>query len=327
MSGKTIAIAIVALLVISASAVLLYDKYGPNNGEGEYCTITDSRGVNVEFNEPAQKAAAFGVSFTTTLISLDCFDSMVMIDDSSYSSTTGISEMSGYTGAHSTLNGTNVDQVAQTLLHIDGFDKNRDVVIVNGYASTVRDVIPKLEAYGLKVVAFYPKSFDDGVSMVRDIGLIMDAADKAKEVADGMEDAKTMYLDVLEENGVTKKNAVYVSSSYNPMQIGNYPSYSVILMKMAGGLNPADDNSKTATTYQMNPGDIAQIDSRTKVAVVFLDGYYTGSIDAFRTEMLIPNDVLVVQLTRLMNQYGPTSVDGIRFMAETLYPDLFGTTD
>ena len=321
MVSKTIAIMISAVLVVSCAGVAYILLQEDDSSIGAFY-VTDGRGKEIAFNEPAQKAATMGVSFTTTLIALEKLDSIVLMDTYSKTSSSGIPEIASYPDSMFTSSSaTNVSVLAQTLLNTDGFNKDRDILIMYNYASMAGSWEILEKTYGLKVAAFYPQSYDAAIEMVSAVGKIMGADEKAEKITEDMNDAKTSYLDAL--GTTTKKKAMYVSYSSGNYSAGNAASFTAILMGMAGAVNSAEDSSKTGTTYVINAGDILQIESIKGLDIVFVDGYYTGSVADFKSHFGLGASVEVVLLTKLMNQYGPTALDGIEYMANAMYPTVF----
>jgi len=294
--------------------------------EFERIEITNSVGTKVTFDEPAQKAASLGISFTTTLLELGCEDCIIMIDSYSAPENSGIAELESIPSYPIYNNG---QQIAQILADGEGgFDKNRDVVFVYGYLYHEND-IRSLEQLGLKVVTFYPETYEAGMEMVTDIGAIMGQNEKAAEITDSMQSAADYYSEMLATTRISpdsKTKAIYASYSGTNLRVGNANSYSVILMKMAGGINSADDLNKTGgalVAYETDNTIFMQLD----FDVIFLDPYYAKTPSEFRSENHISDDVKIYKLDVLMNQYGPTSRDGIEFMAKAMYPEIFGSLE
>ncbi|MCL2862683.1 MAG: ABC transporter substrate-binding protein [Methanimicrococcus sp.] len=292
-------------------------------------TMVNSIGTTVTFEEPAQKAASLGISFTTTLLALDCGDGIVLIDQYSAYSNSGISELETHPVSSHSYPVGNGEQIAQLLADgLGGFDKTRDVVFIYGY-SYHANAIRSMEALGLKVVTFYPTTYDEGVEMVTDIGAIMGKNEKAADITQEMQSAAAFYSQTLEENGIAgdlKAKAVYVSYSGGNMRIGNVNSYSVILLKIAGGVNPADDANMIGSaliSYGIDDTALIQLNPD----VIFLDPNYSGTAEEFRVEKNLKDSVRIYKLSMVMNQYGPTSADGLAFMAQAMYPDIFGALE
>jgi ABC-type Fe3+-hydroxamate transport system substrate-binding protein len=288
----------------------------------EKITVTNSAGTLVTFDEPAQKVASLGLSFTTTLMGLDRRDDIVMIDNYSAPASSGLAGAEGI-AYYPVGDG---QMIAQILANgLGGFDRNRDVVFLYGY-SYHTTAIQSMEAFGIKVVTFYPTNYEEGIDMVAKIGAIMGLDSKAADIVRTMRTEAAIYSEVLASSGLDKIRAAYVSYSGGTLRVGNVNSYSVILIKMAGGINAADDIGKTGsalTSYAVDDTMFIQMN----VDVIFLDPYYAGTPDGFRAEKNISKNVKIYKLDMPMNQYGPTSLDGIKYMAKAMYPSVFGTPD
>ena len=320
MNVRKTVIAIALLFTISGMVLMS----SPSASAGAGITVTNSVGTDVTFSGPAKKAASFGLSFTTTLIGLGCLDDIVMVDTYSAASRSGLTELNGIPDYQVS---TDYDMIAQNLAAgAGGFDRNRDVVFVYGYSYHAA-AIRAMEVYGLKVVTFYPTSYDMGMRMVETMGAVMGLSEKAKEIVSEMDTAAKYYLEMLHLHGISSSDSrvrgVYVSVSGGDLRVGNVNSYSVMLMKIAGGVNPADDRTKTGSALtSYDPG--LSFFVQTGYDVIFLDPYYPGSPEEFRNRYSIDKKVNIYKLDVVMNQYGPTSAKGIEFMAQAMYPDKFG---
>jgi len=332
--NKTIVMAVAVLFLAGAAAVFLSDDGGADNSAAAgplgapgdpYFSTVNSIGTTVTFDGPAQKVASFGLTFSTTLLALGCIDDIVMIDNYSTTSSSGVAEFEEI--PFFPVGDGQV--IAQKLADgLGGFDVDRDVVFIYGY-SYHATAIQSMEKFGIKVVTFYPQTYEAGMDMVTSVGKIMGLDKEAKDITDSMKVALTYYSDALEDHGISSGaavNAIYVSYSGGILRVGNVNSYSAILMKIAGGVNAAEDLSKIGTaltSYQVDPTIFVQLE----LNVIFLDPYYTGTPDEFRSEMHIGSSVKIFKLDMIMNQYGPTSLDGIEFMAMAMYPHIFGPLD
>lgn len=322
---KKIAMAIIALFAIAG--MLLVPAGASDASDFSTVTMVNSVGSTVTFEEPAQKVASLGISFTTTLLALGCSDSIVLIDTYSAYPNSGIAELESHPAASHSYPVGNGEQIAQLLAGgMGGFDKNRDVVFIYGY-SYHAGAIKAMEALGIKVVTFYPGNYSEGTEMVSDIGAIMGKSSKAAEVTQEMRSAAASYSQKLAEGGIiedSKVKAIYVSYSGDAARVGNVNSYSVILLKIAGGVNPADNASMTGsalTSYGVDGSAFLQLDPD----VIFLDPNYSGTAEEFKAEKHLKAGVKVYKLNMTMNQYGPTSMDGIEYMAKAMYPEIFGS--
>lgn len=323
MTVKKTVIAMAALFIISGIALIAAPAASADApSDFEPFAVTNSVGTHVTFTEPAQKVASLGLSFTTTLLELGCIDRLVLIDNYSSPASSGISELNGIP-SYPVSTG---EQIAQLLANgHNGFDKERDVVFIYGYSYHAA-AIAAMEVLGLKVVTFYPTTYEMGMGMVTGIGAIMGLDEKAADIVNKMRTALTYYSGMLASNNISSPDsrvrAVYVSYSGGNLKVGNVNSYSVTLMKIAGGINPADDDTQIGsalTSYAVDDSMFLQLD----IDVIFLDPYYLGTPAEFRAEKNLGAGVKIYKLTMPMNQYGPASLEGIKFMAQAMYPEIF----
>jgi len=333
MMKKTV-MTIAALFVISSMVLIPVLGGSAEAASDDFpLTVTDSRGKNITFTEPAQSVASLGVSFTATLLELGCIDNIVMMDSNSVTSNSGIIELESFPASMVfTVSSINANNIVQNLMACGDFVKERDVVFIYGYSYLMTSVILGLEDAGFKVVTFYPLSYEDSISMTADIGAIMGKTDRTAEITGAMRSIAEDYPEALIASGInesTKVKAIYVSYSgttpEGKVRVGNLNSYSVILMKIAGGVNPLDNSANSATTYDVDISVFIQ----QPMDVIFVDPYYPGTVADFRAHYDgIPDQVLIYKLpSKLMNQYGPTSMNCIEYMAMAMYPDIFGSLD
>ena len=330
---KKTVMAIAALFVISSMVLIPMLGGSAEAASDDFpLTVTDSRGKNTTFTEPAQSVASLGVSFTATLLELGCIDNIVMMDSNSVTSNSGITELESFPSSMVfTVSSINTDNIVQNLLACSDFVKERDVVFIYSYSYLLTSVILGLEDAGFKVVTFYPLSYEDSISMTADIGAIMGKTDKAAEITGAMRSIAKDYPEALAANGISegsKVKAIYVSYSgttpEGKVRVGNLNSYSVILMKIAGGVNPLDNSANSATTYDVDISVFIQ----QPMDVIFVDPYYPGTVADFRSHYGIQDHILIYKLpNKLMNQYGPTSMKCIEYMAMAMYPGIFDSLD
>jgi len=310
---------VLALAFVSSCALVLMPYTEENfEGAGSF-SINGYGGQVVNFSGPVNKVVSMGTAFTSTLDELGCIDQLLYVDSSSKSA--GIESIQDFADdrVYTTSQG---EALAQKLAASSDFDETNDVVLIYSYSTGLKTAF---DAMPIRYVMFYPQSYEDSVQMVTDIGKIMGKETKAAEITAEMEGIETYYTDALTAAGVTEKvNAVYASYSSNILKVGNLKSLSVVMLKLAGGLNPADDSTIDATTYEPVTGFFLGLEGTGKLDVVFVDPYYSGTAAEFKTLMGISENVKVVKLTVLENTYGPASLKGIEHMASVMYPEVFG---
>ena len=319
MNNKVIAVAL--FLTLAVSSMVVFVPSGSDGAVDESFVIKDSWNRDVSFDGPIEKIATFGTAFTVTAAELGFRDRIIMTDAYSLDAVKNLNLSKGYTFS------TDIDEIGQKLADGEGgFDKNRDAVVIYGYASYV-DGRDKLIGYGIKnVVGLYPSNYDGAIEVVSTIGKLFGISSGENVPANNMRDSKTYFSDELVANGIVEENekraAMYVGYTSSNFSAGNDASFTSSLMKLAGGRNVASDSSK-ASTYAIAPGDIELMGAE----IVFLDCNYSKSIAEFRNEMHLSSDVKVYKLKENMNTYAPTAYDGISFMASAMYPEIFGSID
>jgi len=141
MINKILVIVVASLFIGGAAVMVAYmhthgEQYGRADSDDAYryvgaskdpyFNITNSIETDVKFYEPAQKAAVLGLAFSTTLLELGCGDDIVMIDNHSAPSSSGVIELNSIP-MYPVGDG---QQIAQLLADgLGGFDVNRDVYV------------------------------------------------------------------------------------------------------------------------------------------------------------------------------------------------------
>lgn len=223
MKGKSIiAIAIVAIVVVSAAGVGIFfmGKQNDNGGktsDGGSLSFIDARGVNVIFSERPQRILSFGSAFTEMIYAMDAQDLIVGVDSTS----TYPDAAKSKTNLGSAYSGLDMEKVIAL---------DPDAVITWSYNN---DSINKLEARGFKVLAYYPKSIAAVMDLVQIIGNLTDHAAQATAIYDDM----TLRLNAVKAKYVSEDSKPWV---YAELQNGKSPSRNTMtddLLTLAGGMN------------------------------------------------------------------------------------------
>ena len=320
MVSKKIVMVLTAILVMSSFMVFVPMSSDETEAADGPFMIKDHWGREITFDAPIEKIAVFGTAFAATVSDLGYLDSIVMADTYSIAALDDLDLDKGYSFT------TEFDAIGQRLNDNEGgFDKDRDAVVIYGYASYEAGRDKLANEYGLKVIGMYPSNFDNTIDCVKTIGKLYGIAENDNSAAKDMERAKTYFTDELSKNGITddkKVPVVYVGYTSSNFTAGNDASFTASLIRLAGGVNAASDSSK-GSSYAIAPGDIELMGAE----IVFLDGNYSKSVAEFRSEMHISSDVKIYQLGKTMNTYAPSAYDGIKLMASAMYPDIFGDID
>jgi ABC-type Fe3+-hydroxamate transport system substrate-binding protein len=313
---NVLAMLVVIVLLVTAVPVIAAE-------DSTAISVIDSRGVTTTLSQPAAHVAAFGAFATTTLVDIGYLNDAVIFDATSAYSKSGIIEVQNYSAdKFITVSSANKDFVIQKMLDLvdnGTWNKTTDVVFGYGY-SYLSPTWTALESYGFHVVTFYPNSYDGIVQVVKDIETVVGAS---HTVSDQMTYVKNYIEKILVEKGLNetsqKVSAVYVSYSNNVWRLGNGGSVTVDFINYAGGINLANDTSKAIPTYGVDMTAILQLAPE----YVLLDGYYTGSVEDFKS-LLGDSNVHVLKLNRSWNTYCPDAMTGLWAVAQLFYPSYFG---
>jgi ABC-type Fe3+-hydroxamate transport system substrate-binding protein len=317
-------ISIIAIFVLMITAIPLNAVGNDALGTevSDQISITDSRGVTTNLSQPATHVAAFGAFATNTLVDIGNLSQAIIFDSSSAYSKSGISELENYSDDKFIIvNSANKDAIVQKMLGLvdnGTWNKTTDVIFGYGY-SYLSTVWSALESYDFHVITFYPNSYVGIVQVVEDIETVVGAN---HSVSSQMAYVKTYIKDVLDENGVTnestKVTALYASYSSNTLKLGNNGSVTTDFIIYAGGVNVAEDASKTAPTYTVDFSAILLLNPD----FVLLDGYYSGTAADF-SSLIGSSSITVYKLDKSWNSYCPDSMSGLWTIACLFYPEYF----
>jgi len=308
MNTKILAVMVFLVLVASMAGILLV---GDNDAaaDGDFI-IVDDRGIEFTFNSSFTKIASLGKPFTQILFELGAGDKIVSVDTYSLDLNTTYPDIDNKTWVGGSIFGLNAESVLAT---------NPDVVITYAYTSTsVTTRIAAMEALGMTVLAFYPKSYNDVITLIEKLGILSGETDKATELAGQMEDVRNEV--VLTVAGLPQPRVYFELWTYGESTV-NIGSVTHSLIVMAGGINVAQNAAIGSTTYKptaetvisWNPDIIIVEDRHSKTNQQILDLY--GNPDG--------DDPQVYRFTMGYNTYDLNLMYGLMEMAEYLHPGLF----
>lgn len=126
---------------------------------------------------------------------------------------------------------------------------------------------------------------------------------------------------MLEDNKVPKAEAFYVTYSTNTFKVGNTGSLANSMIAAAGGRSITTDASKTGSTYAANLTDL--VASHPGVTI-FADNTIASNPERLSDlKKAVGDDVKIVPLKPMWNNYCIESIDGVWTMACAMYPDHF----
>ncbi|MFS0727940.1 ABC transporter substrate-binding protein [Paenibacillus sp. 1P07SE] len=278
-----------------------------NNGDGlagatEYpLTITDATGTEVTLEAAPAAVVSLLPSETEVLFAIGAGDRVVGVDEwSNYpEEVLSIAKIGDLT--------TNIEAVAAL---------NPDLVVAN--SSMNSGALEALRDLDIPVFASNPRTLDETMAHIEELGLIMDRQQEAGGVADQMRADKERVIEAVKDAPVKR---VYLEFS---------PGYSVgrgefldELLTLAGGENVAGDQQgwfeiDPEQVLQSNPEIIIypdiEGDNTIPEQIASRPGWQ--EIDAVRNNELhaVTNDPLV--------RVGPRLTDGLLELARAIHPDL-----
>jgi iron complex transport system substrate-binding protein len=265
MKGKSIvAIAIVAIVVISAAGVGVFfnGKQNNNNGQtngGGSLSFIDGRGVSVTFTERPQRILSLGSAFTEMIFAMDAQDLIVGVDSTS----TYPDAAKNKTNLGSAYSGLDIEKVIAL---------NPDAVISWTYNNATND---KLEARGYKVLAYYPKSVEAVMGLVQVIGNLTSHTAQSTAIYNDM----SSRLDAVKAKYSNETSNPWV---YAELRNGKSPSKNTMtdsLLTLAGGRNINNDTVSSSvliskeTIVAARPDWIFVEDQSTKTSAQIASDY------------------------------------------------------
>lgn len=330
MKARNLAILISAAFLLSSVLVLASDD---SSAEASI-TLTDGRGKTCKLYEPAQHIVSVGKGLTMTVIDLGYVDSIVVCDKYSNVTTDGrFKKLNDNVATGKTYAGGSLWSIPAMKNEIfdkadseqgGTFDKEKDVVMITvGSASTtstginVLNLESELRSAGFRnvLIWFEITEYDEIVDFVRQVSLAM------KGEVDGVVfDMEYVKDHIASELGDTKKRkAFYVTYSGGAFKVGNKGSLGTSLA-LAAGANVVTIDASKEPTYAANLTDL--IGTYGTDTVVFADGSMASArLSELRDK--VGNDVKIVVMDPLWNNFDPESKDGIWTFACALYPELF----
>lgn len=266
-------------------------------------TVTDATGTQITFEQAPQSIVTLVPSETETIFAIGAGHLVVGVDEhSNYpeeaASIAKVGDMA-----------TNIEAVAAL---------NPDLVLAS--SSMNGDAVAKLRELNLNVYATAPKTYDEVIAKIVEIGKIVNMPAEASEVADRMRQVKQQVEDTVKD---AEKRKVYLEFSEG-WTVGS-GEFMDELLTIAGGINVAGGQSgwfevNAEEIVQQNPQviiypDYGEEKSSIVAAIEKRPGWET--IDAVKNGRLVKvtNDPLV--------RVGPRLADGLLEMAKAVHPELF----
>ncbi|EXX85072.1 ABC transporter substrate-binding protein [Paenibacillus darwinianus] len=265
-------------------------------------TLTDATGKEVTIEKSPAKIVSITPSETEILFAIGAGSVVAGVDDNSNypAETAELPKVGGFK--------MNVESVAGL---------NPDLVIAN--ASMNGQVVEELRALNIVVFASQPKTIDETIAHVEEVGVITNKQAEAKAVADKMRADKQAVVDVVK--GAEPKS-VYLE--FSPGWTVGSGEFLDEIVTLAGGKNVAASQPgwfeiDPEAILKANPQVILypEIDGDTSIPDAINSRPGWDQIDAVKNKQVftVPNDPLV--------RVGPRLTDGLRDVAKAIHPDLF----
>lgn len=273
------------------------------SGETQYpLTVTDATGTDITFEQAPASVVTLVPSETETIFAIGAGELVVGVDEwSNYpEETASIAKVGDMT--------TNIEAVTAL---------NPELVLASSTMNT--DAIVKLRELGIVVYATDPKTYDEVVAKIDELGKIMNKQQEAGAVSARMLGVKEQVAEAVKD---AERKKVYLE--FSPGYTVGSGEFLDELITLAGGQNIA---SGTPGWYEVNAEevitqnpqliiypDFGEEKSSIVAAIEARPGW--EAIDAVQNGQLfaVTNDPLV--------RVGPRLADGLLELAKVIHPDL-----
>ena len=323
-------VALIAALTMMSSVFFI--AMADDSSASAPVTVTDGVGDTFTFDVPPEKMVTLGKGFTATAIHMDLLDRIVVCDKYSKTDADKLFDplkekiKNEEIRANGSTYSSGISDVIADIVYStehDCFDKDKDVIFLTGTIANMTSLKDKLVKDGFKNILCWENATDydkiiDFVSIMSKVmyGADSDLVKQMRNVVDHIDKVLASKADFV------KREAFYVTLYSGNMCVGNTGSLANSMILAAGGnsvtVDPSIPNSVYATSLTKlveNYGDDV---------VIFVDNQIAsneGKMKDLRTQ--VGNDVQLVPLKPLWNNFSSDSMDGVWAMACAMYPDYF----
>jgi iron complex transport system substrate-binding protein len=270
-------------------------------------TIVDDLGRNVTILEKPARVISLYPSFTETLFAIGAGEKVV-----------GVTQYCDYPPEASqkeNVGGVTTPDIEKIVT------LSPDIVLVD--ARLQKELVYRLEGYGLTVVALYPKNFEDIIENIRIIGEITGNEQEALSLTADIEKRVKSITDKTKGLADSERTRVFYLVWYDPLMTMGPGSLVDELIQLAGGQNIAADLKEEVSAYSFemvvrrNPQVIILAGgSMTSITVDELKALEQWQvIDAVKQDRVYMIDAALIAGAR------PRIVDGLEIMTECLHPE------
>lgn len=279
------------------------DNGASEPGETVYpITVTDATGTELTLEKAPTAIVTLVPSETETIFAIGAGESVVGVDEwSNYpEEAAAVAKVGDMT--------TNIESVVAL---------NPDLILAS--SSMNADAIAKLRELNLNVYATNPKTYDEVVAKIEEVGKMVNKQSEAAEVANRMREVKEQVVSAVKD---AEKKKVYLE--FSPGYTVGSGEFLDELVTLAGGINIAaaqpgwfEVNAEEVITQ--NPEiiiypDFGEEKSSIVAGIEARPGW--DAIDAVKNNRLVKvaNDPLV--------RVGPRLADGLLEVAKAIHPEL-----
>lgn len=272
-------------------------------------SVTDDLDREVEIEEQPEKIVSLAPSNTEILFALELEDEIV-----------GVTESCDY--PEEALETKNIGTITEPNLE-EIIQLEPDLVVAASINS--QEIIDRLEEVGITVLAFDPKSVDEVITTINQIGRVTGQNNTAEELAGNMEARKEKVENKVNEN-LEERPTVFYEIWNDPLTTAGPDTFIDNLIELAGGENIARDAEEEWPQYSMEV-------LLEKNPEVYLSTGHSGEEEV--TEESIAERDNYDQITAIkegriaifdediVNRGGPRIIEGLEEIAEALHPELF----
>lgn len=344
--SRTKVSAFVAVLIAVMMISFIPSSISDDSSASHPIVVTDGLGREHVFEQIPDRIVTIGTGLTATAIELDLLDRMIVCDRYSVldnhsifndlRNKVGSEQILASGSAYSTgLESVKVDIWRMTedlylekgvdVKGVDRLDVEDIAIFITGTPTNINQLYEDLSESKLSYKHILRwdtiDSYDSLIEMVRTMSLVMKG--EVDPHVDEMESIVDYIDTILSGNpGVNRREAFYVTYSGGELKVGNFGSLANSMIEAAGGISITNDASMSKT-YAANIPKLIE-DHGTDV-VIFVDDVLASnesSMDTLR-KSLGGQDVKLVRLDPLWNNYCIESMNGVWAMACAMYSDAY----
>ena len=323
-------IALIAALTMMSSVFFI--AMADDSSASAPVTVTDGVGDTFTFDVPPENMVTLGKGFTATAIHMDLLDRIVVCDKYSKTDTDKLFDPlrdkieKGSIRANGSTYSSGISDVIADIVYftdLNHFDKDKDVIFLTGTIANMTSLKDKLVKDGFKNILCWENAtdYDKIIDFVSTMSKVMYGADS--DLVRQMRNVVDHINDVLDSKAdFVKREAFYVTLYSGNMCVGNTGSLANSMILAAGGNSVTVDPSIPNSVYATSLTKL--VEKYGNDVVIFVDNQIAsneGKMKDLRTQ--VGNDVQLVPLKPLWNNFSSDSMDGVWAMACAMYPGYF----